>query len=68
MFKISLEHLATAIVLVHNHPSGQLKPSDADLKITKKIAQAGEYLEIKLLDHVIVTKDAYYSFADEGKL
>lgn len=68
LFKISLEHLATAIVLVHNHPSGQLKPSDADLKITKKIAQAGEYLEIKLLDHVIVTKDAYYSFADEGKL
>lgn len=66
LFKTALEHLATAIILLHNHPSGQLKPSGADQQITKKIAQAGDHLEIKLLDHVIITKESYYSFADEG--
>jgi DNA repair protein RadC len=68
LFKTALEHLATAIILLHNHPSGQLKPSGADQQITKKIAQAGDHLEIKLLDHVIITKESYYSFADEGLL
>ena len=66
LFKTALEHLATAIILLHNHPSGQLKPSGPDQQITKKIAQAGDHLEIKLLDHVIITKESYYSFADEG--
>lgn len=66
LFKTALEHLATAIILLHNHPSGQLKPSGSDQQITKKIAQAGDHLEIKLLDHVIITKESYYSFADEG--
>lgn len=58
--------MATAIILVHNHPSGQLRPSQADKEITKKIAQAGEHLEIRLLDHIIITRESYYSFADDG--
>lgn len=68
LFKTALEHLATAIILLHNHPSGQLSPSRADAQITQKIKQAGEHIEIKLLDHVIITKNNYYSFADEGNL
>ncbi len=66
LFKQVIEQLATAIVLVHNHPSGQLAPSEADRLITEKIKKAGEVLDVKLLDHVIVTAHAYYSFADEG--
>lgn len=58
--------MATAIILVHNHPSGQLRPSQADKEITKKIAQAGEHLEIRLLDHIIITRESYFSFADDG--
>lgn len=68
LFKQALEHFATAIILVHNHPSGQLKPSDADKNITRKIADAGNVLEIKLLDHIIVTEHDYFSFADDGIL
>lgn len=66
LFKQVIEQLATAIVLVHNHPSGQLAPSEADRLITEKIKRAGEVLDVKLLDHVIVTEHTYYSFADEG--
>lgn len=66
LFKTALEHLSTAILLIHNHPSGQLRPSQADKEITKKIAQAGEHLEIRLLDHIIITRESYYSFADNG--
>jgi len=68
LFKQALEHFATAIILVHNHPSGQLKPSDADKNITRKIADAGNVLEIKLLDHIIITEYDYFSFADDGIL
>lgn len=68
LFKQALEHFATAIILVHNHPSGQLKPSEADKNITRKIADAGNVLEIKLLDHIIVTEHDYFSFADDGIL
>lgn len=68
LFKTALEHLATAIVLIHNHPSGQLTPSNADKDITTKIKQAGNTLDIKLLDHLIITRDAYFSFADDGIL
>lgn len=68
VFKTALEHLATSLILVHNHPSGQLQPSKADLDITEKIKQAGLLLDIKLLDHVIVTADHYFSFLDECKL
>src|SRR5690606_3754925 len=66
LFKTALEHLSTAILLIHNQPSGQLRSSQADKEITKKIAQAGEHLEIRLLDHIIITRESYYSFADDG--
>ncbi len=68
LFKRALELRATAIILGHNHPSGSLKPSTADKNITKKIKEAGEVLDVKLLDHLIVTQKSYYSFADEGML
>ena len=68
IFKNALEIGATGIVLSHNHPSGTLKPSEADVKITKKIKLAAESLDISILDHVIVGEHGYYSFADEGTL
>lgn len=68
IFKSALESGAVAIVLCHNHPSGNLKPSEADKEITKKIKTAGKSLDINVLDHVIVTQNGYYSFADEGIL
>ena len=60
--------MATAIILVHNHPSGQLSPSQADSDITQKIKKAGNTLYVKLLDHLIITQKDYFSFADEGIL
>lgn len=68
LFKTALEHLSTAILLIHNHPSGQLRSSQADKDITQKIKQAGTTLDIKLLDHLIITATDYFSFADEGIL
>lgn len=68
LFKIALEHQATGIILSHNHPSGKLEPSEADKRITRKIKEAGQLLDVALLDHVIVTEHGYYSFADEGIL
>jgi DNA repair protein RadC len=64
----ALKANAVSIILSHNHPSGNLKPSRADEELTKKIKTAGFYLDIKVLDHVIVTSEGYYSFADEGVL
>ena len=66
VFKNALAQGATALILVHNHPSGTLKPSQADKDITKKIKQAGLLLDIKVLDHLIVTEKTYFSFADES--
>ncbi|MBG6063027.1 DNA repair protein RadC [Flavobacterium sp. CG_9.1] len=66
VFKTALEMGATALILCHNHPSGTLIPSDADKQITRKLKLAGDSLEIKVLDHVIVTENSYFSFADEG--
>lgn len=68
LFKTALEHLATALILVHNHPSGQLVASGADKDITQKIKLAGTSLDIKLLDHLIITQTGYFSFADEDVL
>ncbi|WMJ75031.1 DNA repair protein RadC [Cytophagaceae bacterium ABcell3] len=68
IFKAALENLACSVILVHNHPSGNLKPSDADLRLTTKLKQAGAFLEIPVLDHIIFTDHSYYSFADEGTL
>lgn len=59
---------ASSMILAHNHPSGQLEASDADMKITRKIKQASEIMDITVLDHVILTDDTYYSMADEGTL
>ena len=66
IFKIALEHSATAIILSHNHPSGKLLASEADKEITKKLKFAGEQLDIKVLDHIIITESGYLSFQDEG--
>jgi len=66
VFKTALEIGATSIILCHNHPSGGLVPSEADIKITNKIKVAGQNLDIHVLDHLIVTENGYYSFADEG--
>ncbi|MFV8372740.1 RadC family protein [Flavobacterium sp. LB2P74] len=66
VFKTALEMGATGLILCHNHPSGTLIPSDADKQITKKLKLAGDSLEIKVLDHLIVTEKNYFSFVDEG--
>ncbi|MBD0725581.1 hypothetical protein B6A10_10360 [Flavobacterium sp. L1I52] len=66
VFKMALEKCATALILCHNHPSGTLIPSDADRQLTKKLKTAGDSLDIKVLDHLIVTERNYFSFADEG--
>ncbi len=65
VFKKAMESGATAIILAHNHPSGTLKPSVADKSLTQKIKTAGVTLDIKVLDHLIITEKAYFSFADE---
>jgi DNA repair protein RadC len=66
IFNIALQHSAVSIVMAHNHPSGNLKPSQLDIDLTKKIANAGNMLDIRVLDHLIVTNEGFYSFADEG--
>lgn len=68
LFKLALEHQATGVILIHNHPSGKLKPSDADIQITKKIKEASNIMDVALLDHFIITEFDYYSFADNGLL
>ena len=64
----ALENSACSIILCHNHPSGNLKPSDEDIAITKKLKEAGNIMDISVLDHLIYTENGYYSFADEGLL
>ncbi|MBA4196709.1 MAG: hypothetical protein C0459_04060 [Chitinophaga sp.] len=68
ILKKALQHNATSIILCHNHPSGNLKPSAADAAITHKIKQAAQFLDIIVADHIIVSNEGYYSFADEGIL
>jgi DNA repair protein RadC len=68
ILKKALEQDAVSIILCHNHPSGSLKPSKADEELTYKIKEAAKYFDIKVLDHLIVGDDGYYSFADEGIL
>ncbi|MFI8379295.1 DNA repair protein RadC [Leeuwenhoekiella sp. NPDC079379] len=68
VFKKALETGAVSIILAHNHPSGTLKASQADKNITEKLKKASESLDIKVLDHLIITEKAYFSFADEGLL
>jgi DNA repair protein RadC len=68
ILSVALKTLATGLILAHNHPSGNLKPSEADKQITSKIRQAAKLLDIELLDHIILSSDGYYSFTDEGIL
>ena len=64
----ALKSLSVAVILSHNHPSGSLKPSRADEELTMKIKEAAKYHDIKVFDHIIVSTDGYFSFADEGLL
>ena len=66
LFAVALKCNAVSMIISHNHPSGKLEPSLADKEMTKKIKSASEFLDVKLLDHIIVTKEGYYSFADNG--
>jgi DNA repair protein RadC len=68
IFKLAIAHYACSIILCHNHPSGNLKPSDADISITRNIKEGGKLLDIPLLDHLIITENGFYSFSDEGML
>lgn len=69
LFATACKGLASALIIAHNHPSGQLRPSDADRKLTNAIADAGKLLDILLLDHIILAPDGdFYSFADNGEI
>ncbi|MCB0396838.1 MAG: JAB domain-containing protein [Flavobacteriales bacterium] len=68
IYAAALKSLAVAIIIAHNHPSGNLNPSQSDRILTRRIKEAGEVLDIRLLDHIILTKETYYSFADNGDL
>ena len=68
IFKEALEQLASSIILVHNHPSGNRQPSAADIQLTKKLKEGGAFLDLPILDHLIFTDQSYFSFADEGLL
>jgi len=68
IFKTALEELASGIILAHNHPSGNLAASPQDLELTRKLKESGKLLEIHVLDHLIITRNKFLSFADEGLL
>jgi len=68
IFGVALKAVASSIILAHNHPSGNLKPSPEDIRITKKLVEAGKVLNIQVLDHLIISESGYYSFADESML
>jgi len=68
LFAVALKATATALIVAHNHPSGNLRPSEQDINLTKKIKEGGMLLDIKIHDHLIVTEFGYYSFQDEGMM
>jgi DNA repair protein RadC len=68
IFQIALKSNASSIILAHNHPSGNIQPSETDIKLTKKIQEAGKYLDLPILDHIILSSETYFSMADEGYL
>ncbi|MBO9585257.1 MAG: JAB domain-containing protein [Flavobacterium sp.] len=68
IFAAALKANAVSIIMIHNHPSGQVKPSEADMQITRKVREAGKIMDITLMDHLIITQETYYSFVDEGAL
>jgi DNA repair protein RadC len=66
LFKSVLSENGVQIILAHNHPSGNLNPSSSDISLTKKLKEAGKLLDIPVLDHLIITNEGFFSFADEG--
>lgn len=68
IFAAAIKAASCGMILAHNHPSGNLQPSQADIQLTRKIKDAGQLLDIQLLDHIILTSEGYFSFADEGLL
>ena len=68
MIAVALRTLTQSIIMIHNHPSGNTKPSKADDEITKKVQEGCNYLDINLLDHLIITRESYYSYSEENKL
>ncbi|WP_026630979.1 RadC family protein [Dyadobacter alkalitolerans] len=68
IFKLAVDNLASSVILVHNHPSGQLVPSKADTALTSQIKEAGRLLDMPVLDHMIFTDNGYYSFMDAGEM
>lgn len=68
IFAVALKCNATGILLCHNHPSGNLKPSDNDITLTRSIKKCADFLDITLIDHLIITKNGFFSFSNEGKL
>ena len=66
VFKTAIQHLAVSIILVHNHPSGDTEPSEADLEITKRLIESGKIMGTDILDHIIITKNKFFSFKDKG--
>ena len=68
IFAVALKGAASAIILAHNHPSGNLTPSQEDFALTRKLKEAGKVLDLPILDHIIISSEGYYSLADEGLL
>jgi DNA repair protein RadC len=68
IFRVALQHQASGIILIHNHPSGNLKPSQLDISLTKRLSEAGRMLEIQILDHLIICDSGFFSFGDESLL
>jgi DNA repair protein RadC len=68
IIKYALDTLASGVILIHNHPSGNLNPSEADISITRKANESLKIMDLKLFDHIIISSNYYYSFADEGRL
>lgn len=68
VFAVALKGNASGIILTHNHPSGSVKPSEADIKLTKRLVECGKLLDINVWDHIILSENSYYSFADDGMM
>lgn len=68
VFRAAIENGATSMIVAHNHPTGNLTPSDQDKQLTRKLVEGGRILDIKVLDHIILTAQSYFSFADEGQM
>jgi DNA repair protein RadC len=68
VFQAALKANACSIILGHNHPSGQINPSEADISLKRKLKQGGDFLELPILDHIIIGQEKYYSFADDGRI